>query len=76
MLEDYPDDGHPGFDVVAFTEALDRLEVLSPRTASITKLRLLWGLTVAEIAEALELSRSTVEREWHFARRWLTEELD
>jgi DNA-directed RNA polymerase specialized sigma24 family protein len=31
----------------------------------------LWGLELDEIAEVLGVSRSTVDREWRFARRWL-----
>ena len=74
-LHDVPGDGDLSVELLAFEEALDRLEKLSPRTAEVTKLRLLWGLTVPEMAETLELSVSTVEREWRFARRWLTSEL-
>ena len=44
-------------------------------TAEITKLRVLWGLGIAGVAEVLELSVSTVEREWRFARQWLGSEL-
>jgi RNA polymerase sigma factor (TIGR02999 family) len=58
-----------------FVEALERLEALAPRTAEVVKLRLLWGLTVPESAEALGTSTSTVEREWRFARRWLGSQL-
>ena len=65
----------PGFEVPVLVEALERLEALSPRTAEITKLHVLWGLGIADVAEALELSVSTVEREWRFARRWLGSEL-
>jgi DNA-directed RNA polymerase specialized sigma24 family protein len=39
-------------------------------------LRILWGLTNAEIAGALEVSLRTVEREWRFARKWLMAELE
>jgi RNA polymerase sigma factor (TIGR02999 family) len=68
-------EAHPGVEVPALIEALERLETLSPRTAEVTKLRVLWGLTVVETAEALGLSESSVEREWRFARRWLGAEL-
>ena len=65
----------PGVEIPAFEQALGRLETLSPRGAEVTKLHLLWGLTLPEIAEVLTLSVSTIEREWRFARRWLTSEL-
>ena len=65
----------PGFEVPVLVGALERLEALSPRTAEISKLHVLWGLGIADVAKALELSVSTVEREWRFARRWLASEL-
>lgn len=55
--------------------ALERLEELDARGAEVVKLRVLWGLTVPEIAETLEVSPSTIEREWRFARRWLAAHL-
>lgn len=65
----------PSMVVPAFVEALERLEALDERSAEVTKLRLLWGLTVPEIAETMDVSVSTVEREWRFARRWLATRL-
>ncbi len=61
--------------VEAFAEALERLVTLNGRAADIVKARLLWGLTVPEIAEAFEMSSRTVERDLAFAQRWLTLEL-
>jgi len=37
----------------------------------VVKLKYFVGLTLPEIAEALEISASTVERHWSFARAWL-----
>jgi RNA polymerase sigma factor (TIGR02999 family) len=65
----------PSAEIPAFVEALDKLGNLDQRTGDVTKLRLIWGLTVPEIAEAIELSVATVEREWRFARKWLAAEL-
>lgn len=61
--------------LIAFVQALERLDELDPRLCEVVKLRLLWGLTVDEIAATLERSRRTVERELQFARRWLQLEL-
>ncbi len=61
----------PSAEIGAFVEALERLEKLDARTAEVVKLQMLWGLTVPETAEAMDVSVSTVEREWRFARRWL-----
>ena len=63
------------FEIPVFIEALERLESLAPRTAEVAKLRLVWGLDMPEIADALSLSVRTAEREWRFARQWLGSEL-
>lgn len=55
--------------------AIERLAELSERQAKIVELRFFAGLTVAETAEALELSVPTVVRDWRFARAWLRREL-
>ena len=54
-----------------FVDVLDRLEALDSRAAEVVKLRLIWGLTVAETARAMDVSVATVEREWAFARKWI-----
>ena len=58
-----------------FVAGLKRLKKLDARAAEVAELRVLWGLTAPEIAETLEVSRSTVEREWRFARCWLAASL-
>ena len=52
-------------------DALDALAELDPRKAAVVQLRVLWGQTVPEIAENLNVSIKTVERDWRFARIWL-----
>lgn len=59
----------------AFASALHRLESLNQRAAEIVKARMLWGLTITEIAASFGLSERTVERDWQFAERWLEREL-
>ncbi len=51
--------------------ALSQLEAHNPRQASIVKLRFFVGLTADEIATLLNVSTSTVNHEWAFARAWL-----
>lgn len=68
-------DREPSIVVPAFVEAMRKLQELDERSADIAKMRILWGLTPAEVAAALELSLRTVERDWRFARRWLTAQL-
>ena len=62
------------FDVLALDQALQRLEQLDPRQTRIVELRFC-GLTVPETAEVLELSESTIHRDWRLAKAWLTREL-
>ncbi|XVJ60069.1 MAG: sigma-70 family RNA polymerase sigma factor [Tepidisphaera sp.] len=58
-------------DVEAIAEKLAELEAMDPRKAQIVRLRYFAGLTAEETAAAMEISLSTVEREWRFARALL-----
>jgi len=62
-------------DITALGQAMERLQTLDPRTAEVLQLRLLWGLSVSEVAEATDVSVRTVEREWRFGRRWVATQL-
>lgn len=62
-------------DLVALDEALDALAAIDPRKAKVVELRYFGGLTAEESAEALGVSRITVEREWRVAKLWLAREL-
>jgi RNA polymerase sigma-70 factor, ECF subfamily len=64
-----------GLDVVAVHEALDRLAELNERQSRVMTLRYFGGLTVPEVAAALEVSVVTVERDWRLARAWLRRQL-
>ena len=55
--------------------ALDKLARLDPRQARIVELRCFGGLTVAEVAHVLDVSKRTVEGDWTHARAWLAREL-
>ena len=62
-------------DVLALEEALEKLEKLDPAQARIVELRFYGGLTVGEVADVLDVSKRTVEREWAMIRAWLRREL-
>jgi RNA polymerase sigma-70 factor (ECF subfamily) len=62
-------------DVLAVDEALVRLEALDPRQARIVELRFFAQLDMAEVAEALGVSKRTVEADWTAAKAWLRREL-
>lgn len=57
-------------------ELIDEIDRLDSRKAEIVKLKVFWGLEHAEIAETLNVSLSTVERDWRFAKSWLAAELE
>jgi RNA polymerase sigma factor (sigma-70 family) len=56
-------------------EALDRLGKVDPRKAEVVKMRIFVGLELKEIALALNASEKTVQRDWTFAKAWLSREL-
>jgi RNA polymerase sigma-70 factor, ECF subfamily len=58
-------------DVLALHEALDALAALDARQAQIVEMKYFGGLTAEEIAEVLNISVSTVKREWTTAKVWL-----
>lgn len=62
-------------EVPELVEALERLEVLDARAARVFKLRALWGMNGQEVADVLGVSRSTIDRDWRFARAWLRSNL-
>ena len=58
-------------DLVTLDSALERLTDLSPRQARVVECRFFGGMNVDETAEALDISRATVKRDWAVARAWL-----
>ena len=61
--------------LLAVNDALEALALESPQKAEIVKLHYFIGLEYPEIATALGLSLSTVERHWAYARSWLFREM-
>jgi RNA polymerase sigma factor (TIGR02999 family) len=61
----------PDVDVIVLHDALGRLQAFDERKSRIVELKFFGGLTTAEIAEVLQMSSATVERDWSFARAWL-----
>ena len=55
----------------AVDEALRALEAIDPRQGQIVEMRFFGGLTIEEIAKALDISPATVKRDWTFAKVWL-----
>jgi RNA polymerase sigma factor (TIGR02999 family) len=65
----------PDDELLALDEALDRLAKVDTRAAEMVKLCFFVGLTQTEAARELEISLSTAERVWGFARAWLLREM-
>lgn len=63
-------------ELLTLNAALERLAELDPRQAEILELRFFAGLTVREVAEALGVSKRTVEGDWTHAKVWLERELE
>ncbi len=63
--------GGPAEDLLALSEALDRLAEEGPQKAELVKLRYFAGLSVQEAADALGISRATADRYWAYAKAWL-----
>jgi RNA polymerase sigma factor (TIGR02999 family) len=59
------------YQIVALDEALTQLAQEHPEKAELVKLRYFGGLTHIEAAQALNISTSTADRHWTFARAWL-----
>jgi RNA polymerase sigma factor (TIGR02999 family) len=64
-----------GIDLIELDEALEKLSRDHAQEGQIVELRFFGGLSIAETARVLNLSDSTVERDWKFARTWLLREL-
>jgi RNA polymerase sigma factor (TIGR02999 family) len=62
-------------DLIELNDALTRLERIDPMQARIVEMRFFGGLTIEETAEALDMSPTSVKREWAFAKRWLRREI-
>ena len=66
----------PDDELLALDEALNRLTTVDPRAAEVVKLCFFVGLTREQAARELDISLSTAERLWGFARAWLFREME
>ena len=62
-------------DVIALDDALSDLAKLDEQQSRIVELRFFGGLAIEEVAEALDISPSTVKRDWNVAKAWLTRQM-
>jgi RNA polymerase sigma factor (TIGR02999 family) len=65
----------PDADLMTLHDILNRLEEFDPDQGRIVELRFFGGLTIEETAKVMQISHSTVEREWRIAKAFLKAEL-
>ncbi len=65
-----PGDGRQ-IDMIELDEAIEALKALHERKARVVELLFFGGMTHAEAAQLLDVSRKTVEADWYMARAWL-----
>jgi RNA polymerase sigma factor (TIGR02999 family) len=76
IAEHAPSSEACGVDVLTVDDAIRRLEAVDGRLARVVELRFFAGLTVDEVAQALQVSARTVASDWRLARAWLSREFD
>jgi len=62
-------------DLLALEEALTKLTILDAKKARLVELRFFGGLTEAEAAGVIGISRTKASRWWRTTRAWLAQEL-
>jgi RNA polymerase sigma factor (TIGR02999 family) len=60
---------------LALHEALDELERVDSRQAMVVECRYFGGFDVAELVELLQVSETTITRDWKAAKAWLAAEI-
>ena len=65
----------PSDDVVAISDALDRLCIVNSQASELVKLRFFAGLTNEEAAATLNISPRKASQIWAYARAWLLESM-
>jgi RNA polymerase sigma factor (TIGR02999 family) len=62
--------------ILAVSDALEKLATRDKQKAELVKLRYFVGLTTEQAAEILGISVPTADRHWAYARAWLAREID
>lgn len=63
-------------DWLTLDQALTELEQIDPEATKIVELRYFAGFNIQEVARQMDISESTVNRKWRFARAWLRKTLN
>lgn len=70
------ENGDGGLDLVAFDGALEHFARTYPKKSEVVELKFFGGLETSEISELLQVSETTVVRDWNFAKLWLCRSLN
>jgi len=62
-------------ELLALDAALDDLAQIEPRQAQMVEYRFFGGMDLTETAQLLDVSESTIVRDWRAAKAWLSVEL-
>ena len=73
VLENFESSNHCRFEDLEVS--LEKLEQESPRQREVVELRFFSGLSIPEVADVLEVSVGTIERDWRLARAKLYQQL-
>jgi RNA polymerase sigma factor (TIGR02999 family) len=65
------DTGAPAEELLNLHESLELFAAHDPDKAKLVELRFFGGLTLAQAAECLNISLSSADRAWRYARAWL-----
>ena len=67
--------GNANVDLLALDEALEKLAEIDQRQAQIVELHHFGGFSLKETAELVDVSMTTVKKDWGMAKAWLHREL-
>jgi len=62
-------------EIIALNDALSKLAKFDQRKSRVVEMKFFGGLSFEEIAEVLQMSIITVQRDWSFAKNWLSNEI-
>lgn len=62
-------------DLIELDEALKNFATLYPRESEVVEMKFFGGLDAEDIAQVLNVSTKTINRDWNFAKTWLCREL-
>jgi RNA polymerase sigma-70 factor, ECF subfamily len=71
LTENVSFSGRRDVDIIELNDALEALAGIEAQQARIVELRFFGGLSIDETSHVLDVSRSTVKREWAIAKTWL-----